>query len=169
MFEVTAPWYEVLFSGTGLALLGAALSVILAGIGSARGVGMAGEAASGLVSENPERFGQCLLLQALPGTQGIYGLLIAFVILFRLGLLGGDFTPISLSAGVSYFFAALPMAFVGYFSAVAQGRVSASAIGIVAKNPGDLAKGITFSAMVETYAVLALLASILMLFFGIQA
>ena len=123
MFEVTTPWYEALFSGTGLALLGAALSVILAGIGSARGVGMAGEAASGLVSENPERFGQCLLLQALPGTQGIYGLLIAFVILFRLGLLGGSFTPISLASGMSYFFAALPMAFVGYFSAIAQGRV----------------------------------------------
>ncbi len=164
----TTHWYEILFSGTGLALLGAALSVILAGIGSARGVGIVGEAASGLVSENPDRFGQCLLLQALPGTQGIYGLLIAFVILFRLGLLGGSYQPIELATGMSYFFAALPMAFVGYFSAVAQGRVSASAVGIIAKNPGDLAKGITFAAMVETYAVLALLASILMLFFGIQ-
>ena len=164
----TTHWYEILFSGTGLALLGAALSVILAGIGSARGVGIVGEAASGLVSENPDRFGQGLLLQALPGTQGIYGLLIAFVILFRLGLLGGSYQPIELATGMSYFFAALPMAFVGYFSAVAQGRVSASAVGIIAKNPGDLAKGITFAAMVETYAVLALLASILMLFFGIQ-
>lgn len=161
-------WYEVLFNGTSIALLGAALAALLAGIGSAKGVQLVGEAAAGLVSENPDRFGQSLLLQALPGTQGIYGLLIAFMILFKMGLFGGEYTEIELATGFSYFFAALPMAFVGYFSAIAQGRTAAAAIGIIAKHPEDLAKGITFAAMVETYAVLALLTSILMIFFGIK-
>ena len=161
-------WDEVLFSGTSIALLGAALAALLAGIGSAKGVGIAGEAASGLISENPDRFGQALLLQALPGTQGIYGLLIAFVMLNQLGLLGGEYQELTLIQGFSYFFAAMPIAFVGLFSAIAQGRVAASAIGIIAKRPEDLAKGITFAAMVETYAVLALLTSILMIFFGIK-
>ena len=161
-------WYEVLFSGTGIALLGAAFAAFMAGMGSSKGVGIVGEAASGLVSENPDRFGQCLLLQALPGTQGIYGLLIAFVILNNLGLLNGSWEPISLATGFSYFVAALPIGFVGYFSAIAQGRVAASGIGIIAKRSEDLAKGITFAAMVETYAVLALLTSILMIFFGIK-
>ena len=75
--------------GNGWALLGAALAVILAGCGSAYGVGVAGQAASGVVTEDPSKFAQVLILQLLPGTQGIYGLLIAFVALSRYGLLGG--------------------------------------------------------------------------------
>lgn len=151
---------EVLTNGTFLAILGAAIAVILSGMGSAKGVGIAGEAASGLISENSDRFGQAILLQALPGTQGIYGLLTAFMILNKIGLLSGN-VIVSPIEGMALLAAALPIALVGYFSAVAQGRVSAAAIGIIAKNPEDLAKGITFAAMVETYAVLALLASIL--------
>lgn len=151
---------EVITNGTFLAVLGAAVAVIFAGMGSAKGVGIVGEAASGLISENSERFGQAILLQALPGTQGIYGLLTAFMILSKIGLLTGTIVVSSLE-GAALFAAALPIAIVGYFSAIAQGRVSAAAIGIIAKKPEDLAKGITFAAMVETYAVLALLASIL--------
>ena len=78
------------FSGQFYALAGAALAALLAGIGSAKGIGIAGEAAAGVVSEDPNKFGQVLVLQALPGTQGIYGLLIAFIILLKVGLLGGD-------------------------------------------------------------------------------
>ncbi len=151
---------QIITNGTFLAVLGAAFAVIFAGMGSAKGVGIAGEAASGLVSEDPDRFGQCLLLQALPGTQGIYGLLAAFMILNKIGLLSGNIAVSSLE-GAALFAAALPIAIVGYFSAISQGRVSAAAIGIIAKKPEELAKGITFAAMVETYAVLALLASIL--------
>lgn len=150
--------------GIVLAVLGAALAALLAGMGSARGVGIVGEAASGLISEDPEKFGQALVLQALPGTQGIYGLLIAFVILLNTGVINGTaFTQtLEISKGFAYLMASLPIAFVGYFSAVYQGRVAASAIGIIAKKPEEVSKGITFSAMVETYAVLALLASFLM-------
>lgn len=156
-----------LTQGQFLAVLGAALAVLLAGIGSARGVGIAGEAAAGVVTEDPGKFGQTLLLQALPGTQGIYGLLTGFVIMQKIGLIGGNLADISSESGLLILAAALPIAFVGLFSAIAQGRAAAAGMGIVAKRPEELAKGITYAAMVETYAVLALLASILMIF-GIQ-
>lgn len=155
---------EVLLSGQFLALLGATCAVIFGGLGSARAVGMVGELAAGLITEEPEKFAQALLLQALPGTQGIYGLLTAFVILFKIGLVGG--TPVELTSiqGLLFLVAALPISFVGYKSAIAQGKAAAAGIGIIAKRPQELAKAITFSAMVETYAILALLGSILMVF-----
>ena len=157
-------WIENLFNGNVLAMVGAALAVLVAGIGSARGVGIVGEAAAGLVTEEPGKFGQALLLQALPGTQGIYGLLTAFIILNKIGIIGGAAVTLTTPQGLLMLFAALPIAIVGYFSAIAQARAAAAGIGIIAKRPEELAKGITFAAMVETYAVLALLASILMVF-----
>lgn len=153
-----------LFNGNVLALVGAALAVVLSGIGSARGVGLVGEAAAGLVSEEPDSFGKTLLLQALPGTQGIYGLLTAFVILNKIGMVGGTAVELTIQQGALFLAASLPVAIVGYRSAIAQARAAAAGIGIVAKRPEELAKAITFAAMVETYAVLALLASILMVF-----
>ena len=150
--------------GQFLSVLGAALAVLLAGIGSAIGVGIAGQAAAGVVTEDPSKFGQTLLLQALPGTQGIYGLLTGFVIMQKIGLIGGNIADVSTTSGLLILAAALPIAFVGLFSANAQGKAAASGMGIVAKRPEELAKGITYAAMVETYAVLALLASILMIF-----
>lgn len=155
-------WIANLFNGNFLALAGAALAVILAGIGSAKGVGLVGEAAAGLVTEEPKRFGQSLLLQALPGTQGIYGLLTAFVILNRIGIVGGSYIELTTQQGFYFLAAALPIAFVGLISAINQGRAAAAGIGIIAKRPEELSKAIMFAAMVETYAVLALLASILM-------
>ncbi|MGI6485588.1 MAG: V-type ATP synthase subunit K [Tepidanaerobacteraceae bacterium] len=146
------------------ALFGAALAVLLPGIGSAKGVGIVGESAAGVVTEDPGKFGQTLILQALPGTQGIYGLLTGFVIMQRIGLLGGNLLSISSYQGLLILGAALPIAFVGLLSAIAQGRAAAAGVGIIAKRPEELAKGITYAAMVETYAVLALLASILMIF-----
>lgn len=157
-------WIASLFNGNVLAMIGAALAVLFAGSGSAKGVGIVGEAAAGLVTEDPGKFGQALLLQALPGTQGIYGLLTAFVILNRVGIVGGTMKQLTTIEGFLFLAAALPIALVGYFSAIAQGRAAAAGIGIIAKRPEELAKGITFAAMVETYAVLALLASILMVF-----
>lgn len=148
--------------GHALALLGAALAASLAGIGSARGVGLAGEAASGVVSEDPNKFGSCLVLQALPGTQGVYGLLIAFMIINNTGLLGGAPKDLSLWQGLSFVAASLPIAFGGYFSAIAQGRTAATGIGLVAKRPEESGKAIIMAVMVETYAVLALLISLLM-------
>lgn len=150
--------------GLVLALLGAMLATALAGMGSAKGVGLVGEAAAGVVSENPERFGQTLLLQALPGTQGIYGLLIGFLVLLKVGFVGGD-PQIEMTAakGAYILMACLIIGLVGYFSAIKQGRVAAAGVAIIAKRPEEVSKAMIYAAMVETYAVLALLVSFLML------
>ena len=146
--------------GVVLALLGAVLAALLAGAGYAVGVGRAGEAAAGVVTEDPSKFGKVLILQLLPGTQGIYGLLIAFITLSQIGILGGD-SNISLAKGILYFLACMPMAIIGYWSALKQSRASIACIGLIAKRPDQLGKAIIFPAMVETYAILALLVSIL--------
>ena len=146
--------------GTILALLGAALAVGLAGAGSARGVGVAGEAAAGVIAEDPAKFGKVMVLQLLPGTQGIYGLIIGFITLSQTGILGGD-GNISVAKGLVYLCGCLPIAIAGYFSGVAQGKASAASVGVVAKKPDQFGKAMIFPAMVETYAILALLISIL--------
>lgn len=155
-------WLSTIFNGQALAMLGAALAAGLAGMGSAKGVGIVGETAAGVVTEDPGKFGQTLLLQALPGTQGIYGLLIAFLIMTKIGILG---TPVELTTQQGFYIlmSSLPVALVGYFSAISQGRVAASGVMIIAKKPEEIAKGMIFAAIVETYAVLALLVSFLML------
>lgn len=148
-------------SGIVWALAGAALAVILSGCGSAYGVGKAGQAAAGVVTEDPGKFAKVLVLQLLPGTQGIYGLLVAFITLSRVGLLGGSAADLSIETGLLIFAACLPIAVVGLISAMHQGRTSVASIGIIAKKPEQFGKAMLFPAMVETYAILALLVSIL--------
>ena len=148
-------------SGIVFALLGVAVAVILAGMGSAYGVGVAGQAAAGVVTEDPDKFAKVLLLQLLPGTQGIYGLLVAFVALSRYGLLGAGSAELSVATGLMVMAACLPIGVVGLVSARHQGRTSVASIGIVAKKPEQFGKAMLFPAMVETYAILALLVSIL--------
>lgn len=154
-------------NGIIFALIGGALAALLPGLGSAKGVGMVGEAAAGVVTEDPSKFGKVLILQLLPATQGIYGLLTAFMLLTNIGVLGGE-GVFSVAKGLLYFAACLPMAFVGYFSAIAQAKASIAGVGLVAKRPEHMSKGMMFSAMVETYAIFALLISILAIF-GIPA
>ena len=149
--------------GLTYALVGAALAALLAGIGSAIGVGIAGQAAAGLTTEDPSKFGKALVLQLLPGTQGIYGLLVAFLTLSRIGILG-EAVALTNEQGLLYLAACLPIGFVGLFSAIAQGKASVASIGLVSKKPDQFGKSMIFPAMVETYAILALLVSILSLF-----
>ncbi len=151
------------YFGTVISTFGAALAIGLAGIGSAIGISLAGQAAAGLVSEAPDRFGQALVLQLLPGTQGIYGLLVAFLILLNNGVIGGGGVPISESQGWIYFFAAMPTALVGLFSAIAQGKTAVAGIGLLGKRPEEQGKAIIMAIMVETYAVFALLISMLVI------
>ena len=146
--------------GVPMALLGAVLAALLSGIGSAIGVGMAGEAAAGALTEDPSKFGKVLILQLLPGTQGIYGLLIAFLTLSNIGVLGGS-ADISFVKGLLYFCACLPMGFVGLWSAKSQARASVASINMLSRKPDQFGKAIILPAMVETYAVLALLVSLL--------
>jgi V/A-type H+-transporting ATPase subunit K len=152
---------QQLLSGKGLAILGAALAALLAGIGSAKGTGLAGEAAAGVLTEDPGKFGQLLVLQLLPGTQGLYGFVIGFLILSKAGLTGG--ADLGMAAGLQLLFAGLPVGIVGYFSAIAQAKAAAAGIGLVAKRPAEVGKAITIAAIVEFYALLGLLTSFLAL------
>lgn len=148
-------------TGVVYGIIGAVLAALLAGIGSAIGVGIAGRAAAGVIAEDPEKFGKVLILQLLPGTQGIYGLLIAFIALSNMGVLGGNIRELSTSEGLAYLVACLPMAVVGLVSAYMQAKTSIASIGVVAKKPDEFGKAMILPAMVETYAILALLVSIL--------
>ncbi|MBQ3755292.1 MAG: V-type ATP synthase subunit K [Clostridia bacterium] len=147
-------------TGTAIAIIGAVLAAALAGSGSAIGVGVAGKAAAGVTSEDPDKFSKCLVLQLLPGTQGIYGLLVAFLVFVKIELFSGV-QALSISGGLALFGACLPMAIVGFLSALYQSKVACSGVALVAKRPEESGKAIILAVMVETYAVLALLVSLL--------
>ena len=151
------------FGGLALALLGAGLAAVLPGIGSAKGTGIAGEAGTGLLCQDPSKFGKVMILQVIPGTQGLYGLVVWFFAIFSMGLLSGTAADMSVQEGLRYFAACLPMALGGLFSAIAQGRVAAGSINILAKKPDDWSKGMVLCITVEFYAILSLLASMLMI------
>lgn len=144
-------------SGVVFGGLGVALAVIMSGIGSARGVGLVGEAASALMIDEPEKFGRSLVMQLLPGTQGLYGFVIGLLAIQQLSV------TMPLAHGLYVLMATLPIAFVGWKSAIFQGRVSAAGITILAKNEEQTTKGIIYSVMVETYALLAFVISLILL------
>ena len=142
-------------------VLGAAVAAFLAGVGSAIGCGIAGTAASGVTMEEPGKFARLLPLQALPGTQGFYGFVGLFLILTKAAEV--EIADITLSAGLQIFFAALPVGVAGLLSAIWQGKVCASGCNLVAKRPEELGKALVYAVVVETYAVLGLLATIILL------
>ena len=151
------------FGGIGLAFLGAALAVGLCCVGSAKGTGITGEAATGILSENPEHFSKCLILQVIPGTQGLYGLVIWFFALYTMGAFSGGIQPLTITQGLTIFVSCLPMAMGGWRSAIYQGRVAAASINLLAKKPEDWSKGMVLCITVEFYAILSLLISLIML------
>lgn len=144
-------------------IAGAALAVIMSGIGSIIGVGRAGQVGAGVISQEPEKFGKILLLEALPGTQGIYGFLGAIMAVQKVGLLGGKLTMIDPGVGLQLLIACLPIAFTGLISAIFQGKVCMSGMNVVVKQPSEAGKAVILAAMVETYAVLGLLTTILLI------
>ncbi len=150
-------------NGLVLALIGAALAALLAGIGSAKGVSLVGEAASGVVSVDPSKFSKVLLLELLPGTQGLYGLIAAMFILIKTNVLSGNAVELTVQQGLGFLAASLPIAVVGLISGIMQGRTAAAGVSITAKKPDHNGKAIIMAAMVETYAILALLISVLMI------
>ena len=156
---------EFLFQHSGLAigLLGAGLAACLAGAGSGVGTGIAGEAGAGLVTEDPGKFGKVMILQVIPGTQGLYGLVVFFVAILNMGLFNGTAADLSFVEGCRYFAACLPIGIGGLVSAVAQGKVAAASVNLLAKNPDHWAKGMILCITVEFYAILSLLASMMML------
>lgn len=152
-------WLQFFIENNGgfiFATFGVALAVIFSGMGSARGVGMTGEAASALIKEQPDKFGKSLILQLLPGTQGLYGFVVGFLIYLNMS------SDMALQDGFYMMMAALPIAFTGLTSGIAQGRVATAAIQILAKREEHTTKGIIYAAMVETYAILGFVISFLL-------
>lgn len=147
--------------GLTLAVLGAAIATC-AGVGSAIGVGIAGEAADGVMSGDRVSFGSTLVLQALPGTQGIYGMVIAIMIMTKVGILGGNFAAVSLEQGLAFLFAGVPIGVVGIVSGYTQGKAAAAGMQLISKKDGALGSAIIYAVMVETYAILAFIISFLM-------
>ncbi len=143
-----------------IAAIGVTLAAAFPGIGSAKGVGLVGEAATGLLAEEPEKFSKVLILQLLPGTQGLYGFVIALLVSLKLDV------AMPLGQGFYLFIACLPIAIVGYKSAISQARTAASAIQILTKKPEHNTKGIILTVMVETYALLGFVMSLLLVMGG---
>ena len=156
--------------GLTLALIGAGSAALLAGIGSAIGIGTAGRSATGVLSEKPERYGQMFIMVVLPGTQGFYGFLAAFLVMLNLNFFGeGGVPELSTTLGLQVLIACLPIAFAGLVSAIFQGKVCSGGILMAAKRPEMAFKaGVVYAVMVEVYAVLGLLVTMFMLLFGIS-
>lgn len=146
--------------GTFFALMGVAFAVVFAGMGSSKGVGIASEAAAAVIADDPSKFGKLLVLQLLPGTQGLYGLIVGVMVLLNIGVLGGEAVS-SAVEGLQYFAACLPIAFAGYFSARAQGRVCATGVNLTAKRPEESSKAIVSASLIELYALLGFIVSFL--------
>lgn len=143
------------------ALLGAALAILLSGIGSSIGVGRAGQAASALMSKDPSKFGNAMVLQLLPSSQGLYGFVVAFMVLVRLNILGGAPAAITVGQGWSIFALCLPIAFVGLFSAIMQGNVVVGGINLLGKQDKQMGHAILLAVMVEIFAIFSLIVSLL--------
>ena len=80
-----------------LGYLGWGLMLGLAGVGSAYGTTIAGNAAEGALKKNKEKGSSYMILSALPATQGLYGF-VAFLMWM------GNMTPEILAvSGAKYF------------------------------------------------------------------
>ena len=146
-------------NGIFLAIIGAAIATVLAGIGSAKGVGSAAQASMGVLSENPNMFGKMLVLTLLPGTQGLYGFIVGFLILVMSGVIGEP--NVSLAQGMAYAGASLAIGFGGLFSGIAQGKAAVSGIALTAKDENSFSKSMVSVTLVEIYALLAFIVSLL--------
>jgi V/A-type H+-transporting ATPase subunit K len=155
-------WISNTIDGRGLALLGAALAYFLPATASGVGGRMVAEAANGLLAEDPKKFGQCLIMQAITATQGIYGLIVSFLILLKIGFIPGS-TPVELSNVTGFYFlmASLPVGIAAWTTGVSQGRAACAGVSLIAKRPEELGKAVIHAVMIETYQILGLLVSFL--------
>jgi len=156
--------------GMAMALGGIVLAALLSGIGSSIGIFVASRAATGVLSEKPERYGQMFIMVVLPGTQGFYGFLAAFIVMLRLNFFGaGGLPDVTFPLGAKILTACLPVAVAGLVTAIYQGKVSASGIMMAGKRPEMAFKaGVVYAVMVEIYAILGLLTTMFMLLKGIN-
>jgi len=139
-----------------MTILGIAISIVLSGIGSARGAVMITRSAAALISDQPEKFGQSLVLQMMSASQGLYGFIIGFLIFMNLG------DGLTFLTALRCFSAGLIMGLAGYLTAIQQSIAATAGIQILAKKPEHSTKGVLYSAMIETYAIFAFVLSMLL-------
>jgi V/A-type H+/Na+-transporting ATPase subunit K len=145
-----------------LVILGCAIAIGIAGIASAIGLALAGSSAVAVTAEKPDLFSKCLILQVLPMTQSVYGLLTAILLMMGAGLLGGQGATVTSLMGMGAVWIGLAVGLTG-ISAINQGMVASSSISSVARNPDISSKGIIFTVMPETIAIFGLLVGILLM------
>ena len=143
-------------AGVAIAMAGVALCAILCGIGSSIGLFKTGSAAAGVLSEQPKKFGKLMVLVLLPATQGIYGFIIAIIASNGVGSIA------SVAEGWRLFGAVMPMAISGLVSGFFQGKAAVNCIRAVGKEESLSGKLIIYPAMIEFYAILGLLISIML-------
>ena len=155
-------------TGLTIGIMSLALCAILCGIGSGLGLRATGSAATGVMAEDPNKFSKVVVLALLPATQGIYGFVIAILgasylpTATALGTQGANAAQI-LAQGWNIFWAVMPMTIGGSVSAYLQGKTAATAIMGVGKKGEISSKALIFPAMIEFYALLGLVVSILLL------
>lgn len=153
--------------GLTLAFLGALIAVVLGGLGSSLGIRTAGQKAAGVLAEKPNLFGSLIVLTALPGSQGIYGLLIAIMILSSIGAMSGELVELTVQNGVNFLIAGTIIGILGLASAALQSKVVASSIGALARDESVAGGAIILSVLIETYAIFGLLIAIFITLAGL--
>ncbi|MCL2518186.1 MAG: V-type ATP synthase subunit K [Oscillospiraceae bacterium] len=138
-----------------LTVLGIFLAIVLAGIGSAKGGAMISKATTALISVQPEKFGQSLVLYMMSASQGLYGFIIGFLIFMNLG------ENLTIDTALKCFAAGAIMGVAGLVTAIAQSTAATAGVQVLAKKPEHFMKGLLYSAMIETYAIFAFVISIL--------
>ena len=138
-----------------LTMTGITMSIVLSGIGSSKGASMISKAAAALISEQPEKFGQSLVLQMMSASQGLYGFIIGFLIFVNLD------SGLTLEVALKYFGAGSIMGLSGFFTAIEQSVAATAGMQILAKKPEHSTKGVLYSAMIETFAIFAFVISVL--------
>ncbi|MFA4931609.1 MAG: permease [Caldisericia bacterium] len=148
--------------------MGAAFVISLGSLGSAIGIRISGSQAAGVLSEKPELFGKMFVMMALPGTQGFYAFVYGIMMIVLSGVLNKG-VVISNAKGLAMMTVGIGVGSVEWLSAIAQGQAAAAAESLTARQPSSFGQAILIPALVETYAVIALVSGILLLLWISQA
>jgi V/A-type H+-transporting ATPase subunit K len=141
--------------------MGAVFVITLGTLGSAIGIRISGSQAAGVLSEKPELFGKMFVMMALPGTQGFYSFVCGIMMIVLSGVLNKG-TVISNAKGLAFMTVGIGVGLVEWLSAIAQGQASAAAESLTGRQPSSSGQAILIPALVETYAIIALVSGILL-------
>ena len=149
---------DISIMGNVFALIGAAIAVGLSGIGSGVGMSWVQQAAAGVVSEEPQKFGKTLVLQLIPSSGALYGFVVGFLILNNTVIGGGLYTPVE---GLTILAVSLPIGIVGLFGSLAQSKVCAAGVKMVGRREDLSGRALVMGVFIELFVLFALIISIM--------